>query len=113
MAGLWRGRFSGENVNKPDFERFEPVWEAGGREFIAVASSQGLCGVVLGASTGGGDAPQFLSICHVLEFEPIYREEAKGRMSTGGGKHIRVGINDTDPIGRSRTRMAEGFVRYQ
>ena len=26
-----------------------------------------------------GDAPQFLSICHVLEFEPIYREEAKQR----------------------------------
>lgn len=26
-----------------------------------------------------GDAPQFLSICHVLEFEPIYREEAKER----------------------------------
>lgn len=31
-----------------------------------------------------GDAPQFLSICHVLEFESIYREEAKGRMAQGG-----------------------------
>jgi hypothetical protein len=30
-----------------------------------------------------GDAPQFLSICHILEFEPIYREEAKGRTLAG------------------------------
>jgi hypothetical protein len=32
-----------------------------------------------------GDAPQFLSICHVLEFEPIYREEAAARMLSGKG----------------------------
>jgi hypothetical protein len=30
-----------------------------------------------------GDAPQFLSICHVLEFEPIYREEADKRAKAG------------------------------
>ena len=29
------------------------------------------------------DAPQFLSICHVLEFEKIYEEEAKGREKMG------------------------------
>ena len=31
-----------------------------------------------------GDAPQFLSICHVLEFEKIYEEEAKRREKMGG-----------------------------
>jgi len=55
-----------------------------------------------------GDAPQFLSICHVLEFEPIYREEAKGRQKEHGGtapgKHS--GINDTEVSGRSRVFMA-------
>ena len=54
-----------------------------------------------------GDAPQFLSICHVLEFEPIYLEEAKGRMAEGGKKHGKVGINDTTlETGRSRLFMA-------
>jgi len=32
-----------------------------------------------------GDAPQFLSICHVLEFEPIYRYEALKREVAGKG----------------------------
>ena len=32
-----------------------------------------------------GDAPQFLSICHVLEFEPLYREWAKERQKEHGG----------------------------
>ena len=51
-----------------------------------------------------GDAPQFLSICHVLEFEPIYREEAKGRMMSGKKT---PGINDTEGMaGRSRVFMA-------
>jgi hypothetical protein len=50
-----------------------------------------------------GDAPQFLSICHVLEFEPIYREEAKGRMLAGKKT---PGINDTEGPGRSRVFMA-------
>lgn len=57
-----------------------------------------------------GDAPQFLSICHVLEFEPIYREEAKQRQREAGGPHPgkRSGINDTEPLeaGRSRLFMA-------
>lgn len=30
-----------------------------------------------------GDAPQFLSICHVLEFEPIYKAEADKRAKAG------------------------------
>ncbi len=51
-----------------------------------------------------GDAPQFLSICHVLEFEPIYREEAKGRQ-VRKPKDL-SGINDTEQTGRSRVFMA-------
>ena len=46
-----------------------------------------------------GDAPQFLSICHVLEFEPIYREEAAKRKKSGT-----LCINDTG--GPSRSFMA-------
>jgi hypothetical protein len=55
-----------------------------------------------------GDAPQFLSICHVLEFEPIYREEAKGRQlaSLKKGSTSPSGINDTEREGRSRLFMA-------
>jgi hypothetical protein len=30
-----------------------------------------------------GDAPQFLSVCHVLEFEPIYKSEADNREKAG------------------------------
>lgn len=62
---------------------------------------------------GRGDAPQFLSICHVLEFEGLYREEAKGRQRAGQEKgraveHGKVGsgINDTETTGRFRTFMA-------
>ena len=63
-----------------------------------------------------GDAPQFLSICHVLEFEPIYQEEARlrrleGEKKGGLARHGKPapGINDTTSSGpdRSRTRMAE------
>lgn len=55
-----------------------------------------------------GDAPAFLSICHVLEFEPIYREEAKGRQvaSLKQGAKAPSGINDTEREGRSRSFMA-------
>lgn len=57
-----------------------------------------------------GDAPQFLSICHVLEFEPIYREEAKQRQrqhgGTAPGKHSC--INNAEVKGKTtRERMAE------
>ena len=57
-----------------------------------------------------GDAPQFLSVCHVLEFEPIYREEAKGRQ-VEAGKHYGKGkdsssINDTEAKGQFRKFMA-------
>jgi len=34
-------------------------------------------------ATDRGDSPKFLSIYHVLEFEEIYREEAKKRMMAG------------------------------
>lgn len=53
-----------------------------------------------------GDAPQFLSICHVLEFEPIYREEALKRHTGRPSKN--TGINDTaiSEHGRSRLFMA-------
>ena len=49
-------------------------------------------------------------LCLVLEFEPIYREEAKARRveigkQTGRG-HKRSSINDTEPFGQSRAFMA-------
>jgi len=51
-----------------------------------------------------GDAPQFLSICHVLEFEPIYREEAKQRQrehgGTAPGKHSVA--NGDEVLGKGR-----------
>jgi len=55
-----------------------------------------------------GDAPQFLSICHVLEFEPIYAEEAKQRRveigkQTGRG-HKRSCSNGTEPLEEGSTR---------
>jgi len=34
-----------------------------------------------------GDISKFLSICHVMEFEPIYRKEAKKRKIEAGKKH--------------------------
>jgi hypothetical protein len=43
--------------------------------------------VHIAQSARRGDAPLFLSIIHVLEFEPIYREEAKKRQADGGTKH--------------------------
>lgn len=62
-----------------------------------------------------GDAPKFLSICHVLEFEPIYRAEAKERKHEGQikGGLIRQGksasgMADTASLdsGRFRAFMA-------
>jgi len=50
-----------------------------------------------------GDAPQFLSICHVLEFEPIYREEAKARMLAGKKT---LSTNGAEGKGQSRDFMA-------
>ncbi len=42
------------------------------------------CQEIIGEADGPSrDARQFLSISHVLEFEPIYREEAKGRAGVG------------------------------
>ena len=59
-----------------------------------------------------GDAPAFLSICHVLEFEDIYKAEAKDRKveigkQTGRG-HKRSCANGTEPLeeGSTRTFMA-------
>ena len=50
-----------------------------------------------------GDAPQFLSICRVLEFEPIYREEAQGRMRAGKKS---LSTNGAEGKGQSRDFMA-------
>lgn len=60
-----------------------------------------------------GDAPAFLSICHVMEFEPIYREEAAQRQLEGQKKGglIRQGKSasvstDTEAEGRYSEFMA-------
>jgi len=43
----------------------------------------------------------------ILEFEPIYKEEAKGREKMGGRGHKKVSIKDTDLLtGQSRSFMA-------
>lgn len=63
-----------------------------------------------------GDAPLFLSIVHTLEFEPIYREEAKQRQAEAGTKHgnllqikkMKCGLIEATPqeAGRSTGLMA-------
>ena len=53
-----------------------------------------------------GDAPQFLSICHVLEFEPIYRYEAVQRQVKAGERGKEGGRGHKKP---SSTNGAEGL----
>ena len=55
-----------------------------------------------------GDVPKLIAVFHVLEFEPLYIEEARNRQKEHGGtapgKHS--GIKDTEVLGRSRLFMA-------
>ena len=55
-----------------------------------------------------GRADGLCAVDHVLEFEPIYREEAKGRMAEGGKKHGKVSTNGADlpEKGQARDFMA-------